>query len=287
MLTKGRQDGVSTAFDRADEMKPCPIGAQNACCKHCFMGPCRLSSKAPYEKVGVCGANIDTFQARGFARVVAAGTAAHSDHGREMAELFYSVAKGENPDFEIKDEAKLLAFAKHFEVETDDRELKDIAIELGEACLAEFGQQHGDLKLLERAPKKRYEIWKELGILPRGVDREVVEMMHRTHMGVDQDYRNIMLGAARCALADGWGGSMISTDLQRHHVRHPAPVRAEIDLGVLEGEAGQRHRPRPRAAASGHDDAPGRGPGDDRQGQGARGPRASTWSACAAPPTRC
>ena len=68
MLTKGRQDGVSTAFDRADEMKPCPIGAQNACCKHCFMGPCRLSSKAPYEKVGVCGANIDTFQARGFAR---------------------------------------------------------------------------------------------------------------------------------------------------------------------------------------------------------------------------
>ncbi len=234
MLAKGREDGVSTAFDRADEMKPCPIGAQNACCKHCFMGPCRLSSKAPYEKVGVCGANIDTFQARGFARAIAAGVAAHSDHGREMAELFYTVAKGENPDFEIKDEAKLVAFAKHMDVETEDRELKDVALELAEACMAQFGQQHGHLKLLERAPAKRFELWKELGVLPRGVDREVVEMMHRTHMGVDQEYKNIMLGATRCALADGWGGSMISTELSDIMFGTPEPVLSEIDIGVIE-----------------------------------------------------
>ena len=234
MLKKGREDGVSTAFDRADDLKPCPIGAQNACCKHCFMGPCRLSSKAPYEKVGVCGANIDTFQARGFARAVAAGTAAHSDHGREMAELFYSVAKGENPDFEIKDEAKLVAFAKHYGIETADRKLQDVAIELAETCLSEFSQQHGHLKMLERAPKKRFERWKELGILPRGVDREVVEMMHRTTMGVDQEYRNIVLGAARCALADGWGGSMISTGLSDIMFGTPSPVRSTVDLGVLQ-----------------------------------------------------
>jgi len=234
MLTKGREDGVSTAFDRADDMKPCPIGAQNACCKHCFMGPCRLSSKAPYEKVGVCGANIDTFQARGFARAVAGGTAAHSDHGREIAELFLTVAKGENPDFEIKDETKLVAFAKNMGVETADRALKDVAIDLAEACLAQFSQQHGYLKLLELAPKKRFEKWKELGILPRGVDREVVEMMHRTTMGVDQEYRNITLGAARCALADGWGGSMVSTELSDIMFGTPIPRQAVMDIGVLE-----------------------------------------------------
>ncbi|GAB4266381.1 MAG: anaerobic carbon-monoxide dehydrogenase catalytic subunit [Deferrisomatales bacterium] len=233
MLKKGREDGVSTAFDRADDLKPCPIGAQNACCKHCAMGPCRLSSKAPYEKVGVCGATIDTFQARGFARMVAAGTAAHSDHGREMAELFLTVAKGENPDFEIVDSAKLVAFARDMGVETEGRSQKDIAVELAEACLAQFSQQHGHLKMLERAPKKRFEKWQELGILPRGVDREVVEMMHRTHMGVDQDYRNLTLGAARCALADGWGGSMISTELSDIMFGTPKPIRAEIDLGVL------------------------------------------------------
>jgi carbon-monoxide dehydrogenase catalytic subunit len=234
MLKKGRADNVSTAFDRADDIKPCPIGAMQACCKHCFMGPCRLSTKAPYEKVGVCGANIDVFQARGFGRIVAAGTAAHSDHGREMCELFISVAKGSNPDYAINDVPKLMAMAKDMGVETEGREQKDIAIELGEKCLAQFSQQHGYLKLLERAPKKRFQKWQDLGILPRGVDREVVEMMHRTHMGVDQDYKNLVLGAARCAMADGWGGSMVSTGLSDIMFGTPQPIMGEVDLGVLE-----------------------------------------------------
>ena len=233
MLRKARADGVETPFDRADAMSPCPIGAQNACCKHCAMGPCRLSSKAPYEKVGVCGANIDTFQARGFARMVAAGTAAHSDHGREMSELFLTVATGENPDFEIKEPGKLVAFAKDMGVETDGRSQRDVAVDLAHACLAQFTQQHGYLKLFERAPRRRFEKWQEAGVLSRGVDREVVEMMHRTHMGVDQDYRNLTLGAARCALADGWGGAMISTELSDILFGVPRPVRSEIDLGVL------------------------------------------------------
>lgn len=236
LLTKGRADGVSTNFDRADEIKPCPIGAVQACCKHCYMGPCRLSTKAPYEKVGVCGANIDVFQARGFARAVAAGTAAHSDHGREMAELFLSVAKGENPDYDIRDQKKVYTMAKYYGIATEGKEFNQIAIELGEACVAEFGQQHGYLKMLERAPAKRFQIWKDLGILPRGVDREVVEMMHRTTMGVDQEYRNITLGAARCALADGWGGSMISTGLSDALFGTPAPIAAEVDLGVLDAK---------------------------------------------------
>ncbi len=234
MLTKGRKEGVSTSFDRADEMKPCPIGAQQACCKHCFMGPCRLSAKAPYEKVGVCGANIDTFQARGFARAIAAGTAAHSDHGREMAELFLSVAKGENSDFEIKDEKKMMVFAGQMGIETEGKDNQQVGIELGEACLAQFGQQAGHVKGLELAPPKRFELWKEKGYLPRGVDREVVEMMHRTHMGVDQEYYNIMQGAIRCSLADGWGGSLISTELSDIMFGTPKPIAAEMDLGVFE-----------------------------------------------------
>ncbi len=233
MLAKAREMGLSNCFDRADDLKPCPIGANSACCKHCSMGPCRLSSKAPYDKVGVCGATIDTFQARNFARMVAAGAAAHSDHGREMAELFLTVAKGENPDYEIKDETKLLALAGDYGIETEGRDVKDVAVDLGEACVAEFGQQHGHLKLLERAPEKRFQLWKELGLLPRGVDREVVEMMHRTHMGVDQEYKNLTLGAARCALADGWGGSMISTELSDVMFGTPKPIRGEVDLGVL------------------------------------------------------
>ncbi|NOY45432.1 MAG: anaerobic carbon-monoxide dehydrogenase catalytic subunit [Deltaproteobacteria bacterium] len=234
MLKKARDTGLSTAFDRADEMSACPIGAKSACCKHCVMGPCRLSSKAPYDKVGVCGATIDTIQARNFARMVAAGTAAHSDHGREMSELFLSIAKGENPDYQIRDEAKLLAVAKDLGVETEGREVKDVAVEVAEICLSQFSQQHGHLKFLERAPEARFKKWQDLGLLPRGVDREVVEMMHRTAMGVDQDYKNLTLGAARCALADGWGGSMVSTELSDIMFGTPKPIRGEVDLGVLD-----------------------------------------------------
>ena len=60
MLEKARKDGVSTAWDRAVDMKPCPIGVESACCKICHMGPCRINARKPYDKVGVCGATIDT-----------------------------------------------------------------------------------------------------------------------------------------------------------------------------------------------------------------------------------
>ena len=107
MLEKAKRDGVETAFDRAASMKACPIGADSACCKHCFMGPCRLNAKDPYGKVGVCGATIDTIMARNFARMVASGAAAHTDHGMGMLELFREVVNGHIHEYRIKDVQKL------------------------------------------------------------------------------------------------------------------------------------------------------------------------------------
>jgi carbon-monoxide dehydrogenase catalytic subunit len=107
MLEKARRDGVETAFDRAANMKACPIGAKSACCKHCSMGPCRLNASDPYGKVGVCGATIDTIQARNFARMVASGSAAHTDHGMAMVDLFREVVNGHIKDYKIKDVGKL------------------------------------------------------------------------------------------------------------------------------------------------------------------------------------
>ena len=88
-------------------MKACPIGADSACCKHCAMGPCRLNAKDPYSKVGVCGATIDTIMARNFARMVAAGGAAHTDHGMGMLDLFREVLNGNIKDYTIKNPQKL------------------------------------------------------------------------------------------------------------------------------------------------------------------------------------
>jgi anaerobic carbon-monoxide dehydrogenase catalytic subunit len=237
LLDKAERENISTAFFRADAMKPCPIGVEESCCKICAMGPCRMPKPKKEgegkERMGVCGATVDTVVARNFARKIAAGTAAHSDHSREVVETFLKAAKGEAEGFAIKDEVKLLEVALDFGIETEGKTNQQIAIEIGEKALLQFGKQKGELVHIKKAPLKRQEIWRKQGVTPRGVDREVVEVMHRTHMGVDQDYRHIMQQATRCALADGWGGSMISTDLQDIMFGTPVPVLGTFNLGVL------------------------------------------------------
>jgi len=251
MLKKAKAEGVETIFDRAEKMKPCPIGIEGACCRICAQGPCRVpppkkkpGEELPEEKkrrMGLCGATAETIVARNFARMVAAGSASHSDHSRGVAKLFIEVAKGKAQGYQLKDVIKLKQVARDWGVpttigegeEAQPRPVNDIALELGEKILAEFGQQDGEITYVKRAPKKRQEIWRKEGVVPRGIDIEVVELMHRTHMGVDQDYKNLIKQATRCALADGWAGSMISTDLQDILFGCPVPVAGEINLGVL------------------------------------------------------
>lgn len=236
MIEKAQKENISTVFFRADEIKPCPIGIEESCCKICGMGPCRMPrSKKGEEKErrGVCGATVETVVARNFARKIAAGTAAHSDHAREVVETFIKAAEGKAQGFAIKDHVKLLEVALDFGVDIEGRDPNEIALEVGEKALAEFGKQNGELVYIKKAPLKRQQIWRKWGVVPRGIDREVVETMHRTHMGVDQDYKHLLLQATRTALADGWGGSMISTDLQDIMFGTPVPVVGTFNLGVL------------------------------------------------------
>ncbi len=241
LIEKAAKDGVNTVFDRADSMKPCPIGSVGSCCKNCGMGPCRVplpkgKEETPEEKLkrrGVCGATAETIAARNFIRMIAGGASAHSDHGRGVAELFLAVAKGEAPGYEIKDEQKLLQLALDWGIEIGDRSNNEIAVDIGEKALAEFGKQEGELITLRKAPLKRQELWRERGIAPRGIDREIVEIMHRTHIGVDQDYKNLLKQGIRASIADGWGGSMIATELQDILFGTPAPILGKANLGVL------------------------------------------------------
>jgi carbon-monoxide dehydrogenase catalytic subunit len=236
MLKKADAEDMSTAFSRTESMKECTIGASGICCKNCAMGPCRITppkKEGEPEKRGICGATAEVVAARNFIRMIAAGAAAHSDHGRAVAHTFIMAAKGEAEGYQIKDRIKLLEVAADLGIEVGERPVEEIALEVGEKCLAMFGQQEGELEFGHRAPEKRQEIWRKLGIFPRGIDREVVEVMHRTHMGVDQEMENIMLQGSRCALADGWGGSMIGTELQDVMFGTPTPLKAKINLGVL------------------------------------------------------
>ncbi len=237
LIEKAHEDSVQTAFDRSEAIKPCPFGEYGTCCKICALGPCRIPPKQAESLRGICGADVNTIAARNFARMIAAGTAAHSDHGREVARTLIATAGGEFTGYEIPEtpqaEYKLRLVAGVYGIPTENKSFTELAAEIGEHALAEFGQQEGELAFIKRAPAKRQAIWRELGIIPRGIDREVVELLHRTGMGTDQDYQNIMLQAARCALADGWGGSMITTELQDILFGTPKPVRGKVNLGVL------------------------------------------------------
>lgn len=237
MLQRADRLGYLTAFSRAARLQPCPIGESGACCSVCDMGPCRLvAPKGQPLPTGVCGATIDTVTARNLARHIAAGAAAHSDHGRDLLFTLLAIAEKQAQGYQIRDAAKLRAIAPYFGVKTDGRAIEDIAREVAEKGLADFGKQKGELLYVARAPKKRQEIWRKLGIAPRGIDREVVEILHRTHMGDDQDAEHILLAALRTALADGWGGSMLATDISDVLFGTPSPLVSQVNLGVLKAD---------------------------------------------------
>jgi len=236
MLKYADACGLETVFHRADDMKPCPIGESGACCHICSMGPCRLVGKDAEHKTGLCGADLGTIAARNFARQVAGGASAHSDHGRDMAMTLRAVALGEAAGYKVKDEQKLMSVAGYMGIATAGREVDEIALDVADKALEQFGQPHGEIIYTKRATPKRQARWREIGITPRAIDREIVEIMHRTHEGVDLDAGHILKAALRCSLADGWGGSMLSTDISDILFGTPSPLTSEINLGVLKDD---------------------------------------------------
>lgn len=234
LLKKTNERGIETVWDRSEKQEPrCGFGELGVCCRNCYMGPCRIDPFGEGPQKGVCGASAEVIVARNFGRMIAAGAAAHSDHGRDVAKTL--LLAGQNPDsgYTIKDVNKLRKVAEILGVFSENRSKEELAVDVAKKALESFGQQDGELSFIGRAPKARYATWRNLDIIPRSIDREIVEMMHRTHIGVDQDHQNIILHGARTALADGWGGSMIATELQDILFGTPSPIRGQVNLGVL------------------------------------------------------
>ncbi|HZV45997.1 MAG TPA: anaerobic carbon-monoxide dehydrogenase catalytic subunit [Thermodesulfovibrionales bacterium] len=231
----GESHKIETCFDRAEKMKPCPIGASGACCRICHVGPCRLvGQNAEEEGRGVCGATLPTIAGRNFLRMAVAGSAAHSDHARDMAFTLLAVANGEASDFKITDVKKLYRVAGMLDIEFGNgRPINNVARDVALKVIEDFGRQKGEINFIKRAPKKTQERWKKWGIVPRGVDREITESMHRSNMGVDHDPDNLLLSALKVSLADGWGGSMISTDITDILFGTPKPVKGEASFGIF------------------------------------------------------
>jgi carbon-monoxide dehydrogenase catalytic subunit len=237
MLAVADKEHLETAWDRLEKQQPqCGFGELGVCCRHCNMGPCRIDPFGEGPTRGVCGATAEIMVARGLLRAIAAGAAAHSDHGRDAAHTLKLTAEGKGGGYKITDEAKLERLAGEYGIPHKGRSKEEIALDLANAVLAEFGRQEGPIQFTRRAPADRVETWGKLGIDPRGIDREIVESMHRTHIGVDNDHVNLILHGLRTSIADGWGGSMIATELQDVLFGTPVPTRSWANLGVLEAD---------------------------------------------------
>ena len=237
MIQLAQEQNLETAWDRWEKQQPqCGFGQLGVCCRICNMGPCRIDPFGGELRRGACGADADTIVARNLVRMIAGGSAAHSDHGRDVIHTLHLAAEGKG-GYAIKDPLKLRRLATEFGIKVDGRSEAELAKAVADFAGQMFGQQEGELPFLSRAPAKRQELWRKLGISPRGIDREIVEVMHRSTMGVDNDYRNILMQGMRAAMADGWGGSMIATEVQDILFGSPQPIRSKVNLGVLRRDA--------------------------------------------------
>lgn len=234
ILGKAESESIDTCFARMEvQSNQCKFGTTGVCCRVCHMGPCRITPKSPR---GVCGADADTIVARNYLTEVIAGTSAHSDHGRHLVLRLKRVAEGKDKDYVIKDEKALFRTAKLYNIETEGRTNEQIALELANTLIGEYTSQEENLNTLKLAPVKRQNIWNNLGINPKGIDRMVVEGLHRTNMGVDHDYRNLINHAFRVSLANGWGGSRIAMMVSDILFGTPSPIRSTANLGVLQDD---------------------------------------------------
>lgn len=234
VMKRTLQEGIETAWDRLEAQQPqCGFGQTGVCCNRCTMGPCRIDPYGGSPNRGVCGAGADLIVARNLLDDLNTGAAAHSDHGREVIETMLETAEGSTQGYEILDTKKLMTVAAEYTIPTDGKTKNEIAKAVALGMLEEFGTIKNFIQFTRRAPEKTQAIWNTTGIMPRSVDREIVEGMHRIHMGVGADYANILLHGLRTALADGWGGSMMATEVSDIMFGTPEIKESWVNLGVL------------------------------------------------------
>jgi carbon-monoxide dehydrogenase catalytic subunit len=229
LLETGAKVGADAWQLRVKNQTPhCKFGEKGICCRICSMGPCRITPKAPR---GICGCDAHGIVGRNFLRFTAAGAATHSDHGREICHTLYCTSP--DGDYKVKDPEKLIRIAKEWGVETEGKDIYDLAHEMAVLAMGEYGKVFGTQNFLKRAPQHTQDIWAREEIAPRAIDREVSCAMHMAHMGCSSKPEALIRQALRSGLSDGWGGSMAGTEFSDVLFGTPKPIDTEANLGVM------------------------------------------------------
>ncbi|MFH1860355.1 MAG: GxxExxY protein [bacterium] len=168
--------------ERLEKHKTCPFYGEGACCRACYMGPCRITDKA---KEGVCGATDSTISARNLGRMAAAGASSLSTAALSI----------------LSNQQKGDWFSS---------------------------QKEKGLDLSKVLPAERVALLNRLQLVPRNVHREIVELLHRVSIGVDQECEHILFQVIRTSL----GGVLSSALLPDNE----GLATADVDTTVLSGE---------------------------------------------------
>ncbi|HIS26858.1 MAG TPA: anaerobic carbon-monoxide dehydrogenase catalytic subunit [Candidatus Pullilachnospira intestinigallinarum] len=232
LLETGEKVGADAWQLRVKRQTPhCKFGEQGICCRICSMGPCRITPKAPR---GICGCDAHGIVGRNYLKFTAGGAATHSDHGREICHTLYvSSADG---CYKVKDPEKLIRIAKEWGIETEGKDIYDLAHEVAETGLMEYGKPFGTQRFLKRAPESQQKLWEENELAPHAIDREISRSLHMTHMGCSSLPEALVKQSLRAGLSDGWGGSMMGTEFSDVLFGTPKPVDTEANLGVMVAE---------------------------------------------------
>ena len=230
LLETGAKVGADSWQQRVKNQTPhCGFGEAGTCCRICSMGPCRITKKAPR---GICGCDVHGIVARNYLRFTAGGAATHSDHGRQICHTLYQAKEG--GAYQVKDPEKLKRIAHEWGVETEGKDIYDLAHEMAEMALMEYGKPFGVSRWLSRAPEHTRKLWHDADVEPRAIDREVSQAMHMTHMGCSSLPEALIKHSMRAGLCDGWGGSMCGTEFSDVLFGTPKPVDTEANIGVME-----------------------------------------------------
>ena len=235
MLKRIRQDGMSNVFDRyaSQEKIRCKFCLEGLSCQLCSQGPCRINLKGEQQK-GVCGIGPDGMAMRNMLLRNIMGAGTYSHHAYEAFRTLRSTGQGKSP-FKIKDTEKLKWMCGKVGINTN-QEINKMAVELADFLEAEMGKDVDEPSVMVDvfAPRKRKQVWKDIGIYPSGVVHEEQNAVSSCLTNVDGDYVSLAKKALSLGLATIYTAQIGLEMTQDILFGTPAPHEVNVDLGIMD-----------------------------------------------------
>lgn len=235
MLKRIREDGMSNVFDRyvSQEKIRCKFCLEGLSCQLCSNGPCRISEKTGQSK-GVCGISADAMAMRNLLLKNIMGAGTYSHHAYEAFRTLKATAEGKTP-FKITDVDKLKWMCEKVGIDIK-QEVNAMAIEL--AALLENQQRIGveekNIMVEAFAPKKRKEVWRNIGIYPAGTIHEEENCVASCLTNVDGSHVSLAMKALRLGIATIYNSQIGLEMVQDILFGTPKPHEVNMDLGIMD-----------------------------------------------------